>query len=90
MRSILNNFLHAKFFYWLEFMNVNVLFSQANKVSSKYIDVEAVMNVWIKQAGYPIVTVRRLGGNQFELTQERFLLEFQQNNSSTSVTPANK
>ncbi|KAM7537910.1 hypothetical protein Aperf_G00000062915 [Anoplocephala perfoliata] len=63
--------------------------TEANKLSNRYIDVEAIMNVWIKQAGYPIVTVRRLGGNQFELTQERFLLDLQPNTSSTSITPAN-
>ncbi|VDL62533.1 unnamed protein product [Hymenolepis diminuta] len=54
---------------------------EANKVSNSYIDVEAVMNNWIKQAGYPIVTVKRLGGNQFELTQQRFVVSSGQNDS---------
>ncbi|KAM3184293.1 hypothetical protein ACTXT7_008642 [Hymenolepis weldensis] len=55
---------------------------EANKVSNSYIDVEAVMNNWIKQAGYPIVTVKRLGGNQFELTQQRFVVGSGQNDSA--------
>ncbi|VDO07993.1 unnamed protein product [Rodentolepis nana] len=54
---------------------------EANKVSNNYIDVEAVMNNWIKQAGYPIVTVKRLGGNQFELTQQRFVVGSGRNDS---------
>ena len=55
---------------------------QANSKARNTIDVEAIMNVWIQQAGYPLVSVKRLGGNWFELTQERFLLGMRQDNSS--------
>ena len=48
------------------------------------------MNVWIQQAGFPLVSVKRLGGNWFELTQERFLLGTRQDNSSGSSNHSNE
>ncbi|KAL5965529.1 Aminopeptidase Ey [Taenia solium] len=64
--------------------------SEANSKSSKFIDVEAVMNVWIRQAGYPLVSVKRLGGNRFELTQERFILGLRSANASVNASLTSK
>ncbi|VDM30599.1 unnamed protein product [Hydatigera taeniaeformis] len=56
--------------------------TEANSKSGNFIDVEAIMNVWFRQAGYPLVSVKRLGDSRFELTQERFLLGLRSGNAS--------
>ncbi|KAH9282431.1 Aminopeptidase N [Echinococcus granulosus] len=64
--------------------------TEANSKSGNFIDVEAVMNVWIRQPGYPLVSVKRLGGNRFELSQERFLLGMHPANASVNINVTNK
>ncbi|VDD79974.1 unnamed protein product [Mesocestoides corti] len=63
--------------------------TEANAVSNNHINVHQIMNVWIKQAGYPLVTAKRLGKNRFELRQQRFLLGLGQDNASSTATSAN-
>ncbi|CAH6720150.1 alanine/arginine aminopeptidase [[Candida] jaroonii] len=36
-------------------------------------DVNNVMGVWTKNMGYPVVSVKELGNQEFEITQNRFL-----------------
>lgn len=36
-------------------------------------DVEFIMKTWTEQMGYPVVNVQLVGGNQYRLTQKRFL-----------------
>lgn len=36
-------------------------------------DVNSVMDIWTKNTGYPLVTVKELGNNEIEVTQHRFL-----------------
>lgn len=71
---------------WVLTIPYHFLCQQANSKSSNFIDVEAIMNVWIRQAGYPLVSVKRLGGNRFELTQERFLLGLRSTNASVNAS----
>ena len=37
-------------------------------------DVGLIMDTWTRQMGFPVVTVKHLGGNRYRLKQERFLL----------------
>lgn len=37
------------------------------------LDVKYVMSTWTKQMGYPVVNVEQVSGNQYRLTQQRFL-----------------
>lgn len=37
------------------------------------LDVKFIMSTWTKQMGYPVVNVELVEGNQYRLTQKRFL-----------------
>lgn len=37
------------------------------------LDVKYIMSTWTKQMGYPVVNVELVAGNQYRLTQKRFL-----------------
>lgn len=56
--------------------------TEANKGPGRDINIHQIMNCWIKQTGYPLVTVTRIGPKKFHLTQERFLLGFPLKNNS--------
>lgn len=38
-------------------------------------DIFAIVNTWIRQKGIPVVNVKKINGNSFELTQKRFLTD---------------
>ncbi|KAL7063805.1 hypothetical protein AAHC03_05522 [Spirometra sp. Aus1] len=56
--------------------------TEANRDSGRDINIHQIMNCWIKQTGYPLVTVTRTGPKTFRLTQQRFLLGFELKNNS--------
>lgn len=47
------------------------LWNSLTEVSGK--DVNLVMDTWTKKIGYPLITVKELGSNEIEVTQNRFL-----------------
>ncbi|EGV61410.1 hypothetical protein CANTEDRAFT_109764 [Yamadazyma tenuis ATCC 10573] len=47
------------------------LWESLSDVSGK--DVNTIMDIWTKNVGYPLVTVKELGNNEIEVTQNRFL-----------------
>ncbi|XP_077505245.1 uncharacterized protein LOC144115007 [Amblyomma americanum] len=52
------------------------LWKALESVSSKHQHITTIMNTWTRQMGYPCVSVRRLhsNGSQYEIVQQRFLL----------------
>ncbi|XP_013391589.1 aminopeptidase N [Lingula anatina] len=54
-------------------------------VSNKY-DVGEAMDTWTRQMNFPVVTLSKVTGNTYRLTQERFLLMPEESNT-TSTNP---
>lgn len=38
-------------------------------------DISGIVNTWIRQKGLPVVSVRKINGNSYELTQKRFFTD---------------
>ena len=52
-------------------------------------DVTSIVNTWIRQKGYPVVTVAQEGDNTFRLTQKRFLTDPESEAKETLVSEYN-
>lgn len=53
------------------------------------IDVKVVMDTWINQMGFPLITLKR-EGSEVTATQTRFLFTSKEVKSEAVTTPANK
>ena len=63
------------------------VFQQA-KADNKTANVAAIMDTWILQMGYPVVTVtRNMDAGTAQVTQSRFLLDPVQKPSTTYTSP---
>jgi len=49
--------------------------SEQSRLDGSNIDVGSVMNTWVKQLGYPLVTVSRESDNQLTVSQAHFLID---------------
>ena len=50
-------------------------------------DVKHMMDTWTLQMGYPVVEVRRSSGDQYLVSQERFLYYTDANTTSKYQSP---
>ena len=50
------------------------------------IDVSEIMNTWVRQMGYPLVTMETKG-NQVKVTQQRFLKDPEQTDTQKYISP---
>lgn len=64
----------------------NDLWDALEKASGK--QVKSIMNTWISQPGYPVVTLRR-DGDQLTLTQQQFFVGPHEQSTRTWPTPLN-
>uniref|UniRef100_A0A1B0CJN9 glutamyl aminopeptidase n=1 Tax=Lutzomyia longipalpis TaxID=7200 RepID=A0A1B0CJN9_LUTLO len=62
-------------------------FHYMDKEATGGINVTEIMTTWINQKGYPVVTVKKLNDNTYELTQERFLLNPDSKADETENSP---
>lgn len=64
----------------------DLLFHLENKTDEK--NLASIVNTWIRQKGLPVVTVTR-DGNNFKLTQKRFLIDPESESTETEVSEYN-
>ena len=74
--------------FWNTLYNWPYTFLQAAKEDKVNVDVGKVMNTWLKQMGYPVVTVTRdYAAKTAKVTQKRFLLNPSQTSDSKYPSP---
>lgn len=49
------------------------VFKQASADHGKSLDVKAILDTWILQMNFPVVTISKMANGHIKLTQERFL-----------------
>ena len=62
-----------------------ILLQQA-KLDGKDLDVPEIMNTWLLQMGYPVVSVNRVI-NKAEISQKHYLMDYTQTPSSKYPSP---
>jgi len=74
--------MHAQ--YWFP---ACIKFKQESCIQGRCVDVKHMMDTWTLQMGYPVIDVKHLHGNQYLVSQERFLYFTDTNVTSEYISP---
>ena len=63
------------------------LWRSLEAVSSKNLPIEAIMDTWTRQMGYPVLNLTRLADGRYQVSQERFLTDRSSPAGSSGSSP---